>query len=273
MELMYRADLHCHSTCSDGTLSPEELLAEAKRKELSALSITDHDTVEAYTEETFRVAEKLGIRLFPGVEFSSRHENYPIHILGYAFDRTPALQDFCAQHQKRRRERNRAILRKLQEQKILIEEEELKRFGRECSIGRPHIAQLMLEQGVVSTIQEAFDLYIGEGKSCFEPGTSFTPEETLEVIHAASGKAFIAHPHLIQKQKVLDAILEMDFDGIECYYGLFHHGQEKKWLKIAKKKGWLISGGSDFHGSVKPHVQLGCSWVDEEAVLKLFGAS
>ena len=111
------------------------------------------------------------------------------------------------------------------------------------------------------------------GESCFCPGLSFTPEETIEKIHAASGKAIIAHPHLIRKPKLLEAILEMDFDGIECHYGLHHHGQERRWLKIAKQKEWLITGGSDFHGAVKPNIQLGCSWVDEEATMKLFGES
>ena len=254
-------------------MTPLELIAAAKERELSAISITDHDTIDAYTDEVFEEARALHIGLFPGVEFSSRHENYPIHILGYAFKCTPELLAFCAQHQKRRKERNRAILKKLRENDLVIEEKELERFGSKTALGRPHIAQLMMEKKLVRTIQEAFNLYIGEGKSCFEPGFSFTPEETIHQIHAALGKAFIAHPHLIQKPKIVESVVEMDFDGIECYYGLHHHGQEKKWLNLAKKKGWLVSGGSDFHGSVKPHVQLGCSWVNEETVIKLFGES
>lgn len=268
---MYRADLHCHSTCSDGTFSPTQILELAKEKELSALSITDHDTISAYTKETYEKAESLQLRLLPGVEFSSRIQDYPIHILGYAFQPTPALLAFCKQHQVRRKQRNRAILEKLKLKGIVIEEEELTALGIAKTIGRPHIAQIMVQKGAVRSIQEAFNLYIGEGKSCFEAGDSVTPQETIAAIHQASGKAFIAHPHLIQNQKILEAVLEMDFDGVECYYGLFHHGQEKKWLNITKKNKWLVSGGSDFHGSIKPNIQLGCSWVDESRVLKIFG--
>jgi len=181
------------------------------------------------------------------------------------------LLAFCAEHQKRRKDRNRMILQKLREKEIFIEESELDRFGTERTIGRPHIAQLMMEKTIVSTIQEAFNLYIGDGKSCFQSGISYTPEETIDQIHAASGKAFIAHPHLIKKQQVLETILGMNFDGIECYYGRYRQPHERRWLNLAKKKGWLISGGSDFHGSIKPNIQLGCSWVDEQAVIKIFG--
>ena len=128
----------------------------------------------------------------------------------------------------------------------------------------------MLEKGAVSSIQEAFDRFIGEGKPCFEPGESVTPEETIQIIQNAGGKAFIAHPHLVRKGSVLNALLSMPFDGIECYYGRFHN-HEKRWLTVAERNGLLVSGGSDFHGTVKPHTELGCSWVPEEEVMKIFG--
>jgi len=267
---MYRADLHCHSTCSDGTLSPSELLHLAKEKSLSGIAITDHDTLDAYTDELFTEAKSLGVHLFVGVEFSTRHKGYPVHLLGYGVQKTEEILAFCALHQKRRFMRNRAILENLKRLSIVIEEEELGDPSAR-TVGRPHIAQILLERGVVSSIQEAFDRFMGEGKPCFEPGESFTPEETIKMIHKAHGKAFIAHPHLVKKSSALKELLEMPFDGIECYYGRYSP-QEKKWLGIAKEKGWLISGGSDFHGSVKPHIELGCSWVDEENAIKLFGS-
>ncbi len=267
---MYRADLHCHSTCSDGTCTPLELLKLAKEKGLSGIAIADHDTLDAYTEELFSQAKELGVKLYVGVEFSTRHKDYPVHILGYDVQKNPEILAFCEKHQERRLERNRAILEKLSRLSMVIDEKELG-DPSDRTIGRPHIAQLLMKKGYVQSIQEAFDRFLGEGKPCFEAGRSFGVEETITKIHEAGGKAFIAHPYLVKKRAVLKDLLEMPFDGIECYYSLFHNGQEKKWLEIAEKKGWLVSGGSDFHGSVKPHVQLGCSWVSEENVLKIFG--
>lgn len=267
---MKRADLHCHSTCSDGTCTPEQLLHLAKEKELFALAITDHDTLDAYTDELFAEAKEVGVKLYTGVEFSTRQKGYPVHLLGYGVNKTEEILAFCAEHQKRRLKRNKTILEKLRRLSIIVEEEELG-DPADRTIGRPHIAEVLLKKHYVSSIQEAFDRYIGEGKPCFDPGESFTPEKTIDVIHQAGGKAFIAHPHLVRKKTILRELLEMNFDGLECYYGLFHGGQELRWLKIAEEKGWLVSGGSDFHGEIKPHISLGCSWVDEDRVHAIFG--
>lgn len=266
---MYRADLHCHSTCSDGTCSPSELLLLAKEKGLRGLAITDHDTLDAYTKKLFSEAKSLGVKLFVGVEFSTRHKGYPVHLLGYGVEKTPEILDFCEKHQERRLYRNRIILEKLKRLSIIINEEELGN-PKDRTVGRPHIAQLLLEKGIVSSIQEAFNRFIGEGKPCFESGESVTPEETIQIIQNAGGKAFIAHPHLVRKGAVLNALLSMPFDGIECYYGRFNN-HEKRWLAVAERNGLLVSGGSDFHGTVKPHIELGCSWAGEDDVLKLFG--
>ena len=191
-------------------------------------------------------------------------------MLGYGIKKTDEILKFCQKHQERRLNRNRMILEKLRRFSIIIEEEELG-DPRDRTVGRPHIAELLLKKHYIASIQEAFDRYFGEGKPCFVPGDSFTPEETIAVIHNAQGKAFIAHPHLVKKSEILRDLYTMDFDGIECYYGLFLKGQEKKWLKVAEEKGWLVSGGSDFHGSIKPHIQLGCSWVDEARIKAIFG--
>lgn len=265
----YRADLHCHSTASDGTLTPEEILHLAKESGLSAISITDHDTLAAYTPENFALAEKLGVKLFTGVEFSARYHAISVHILGYNVENSGKLSAFCAEHERRRNDRNRTILEKLKERSFFISEEELLEMSTGSIVGRPHIAQVMVKKGYVKSIEQAFDRYIGERKSCFVPGESFSIQQTLDAIHEAKGKAFIAHPHLIQRNGILRVLLGMDFDGIECYYSIFH--QEKKWLKLAAEKKLLVSGGSDFHGAVKPHIKLGCSWVNRETAEKIFG--
>lgn len=267
----YRADLHCHTTCSDGTLTPEQVLHLAKERGLSGLSITDHDTLDAYTDETFALAKELGIELFTGVEFSTRYHKISVHILGYGIKKTDRLLKFCEAHKLRRNVRNRAILEKLRNLSLIVTDEELEAKKTGEVVGRPHIAQIMVEKGYVKNIQDAFDRYIGDRKCCFVEGEPFGVQETIDEIHVASGKAFIAHPHLIQKSGILKILLGMNFDGIECYYSLLYNEMEKKWLKIAKEKNWLISGGSDFHGEVKPQIPLGCSWVDREAVDRIFG--
>lgn len=268
--MTFRADLHCHSTCSDGTLSPVELIALAKERGLSGLSITDHDTVAAYTT-AIPAAKAAGIRLGTGVEFSCEHQGISVHILGYDYllDAS-SIKELCARHKKRRTERNRAILANLKQHRMPIDEEELKKFGEERTIGRPHIAQLMIEKGYVSSLKDAFNRYLGEGKLCYAKGEVFTALEAITSLHQAEGKAFVAHPQLLPKKSSLKEILALPFDGIECYYSLFAKETAQKWLDIAKTKKWLISGGSDFHGAVKPNIALGCSFVDQETFDRIF---
>ncbi len=266
----FRADLHCHSTCSDGTLMPQELIKHAIEIGLKGLSITDHDTVDAYNE-ALPFAKSLQFDLIPGVEFSAMHKNATVHILGYAFHLNDAeLLSFCKRHTERRSDRNQQILQKLAKMGIKITEEDIRLANDKLhSIGRPHIAQAMRAKGYVQSIQDAFKKYIGEGKPAYASGESFSVEETLERIHRANGLAVIAHPHLIDDQRILKGLLDMNFDGIECFYSKFSREHSARWIEIAQKKNWLMTGGSDFHGSVKPNVPLGCSWVNEETFLKL----
>lgn len=129
----------------------------------------------------------------------------------------------------------------------------------------------MIKKGYVQSVQEAFHLYIGENKPCYAPGVSkYTVEKTIEKIHEAKGLAVIAHPHLIEDGKIVNALLSMPFDGIEGYYARFSPEQEERWIKVGKRKGWLITGGSDFHGEIKPNNPLGCSWVGEETFNVLY---
>ena len=265
---MFRADLHAHTTCSDGSLSPEELVVHAKQIGLSALAITDHDTVDAYPQAIVK-AKEVGLILGTGVEFSSVYENMSVHILGYdVIIDHPELLRLCERHSQRRTLRNRLILEKLELHQMLITEEELMKKG--TLLGRPHIAQLMVEKGYVSTISQAFQKYIGDERCCYVRGSSFTVEETIEVIHQAGGKAFLAHPHLMDHKNKIRSLLKSPFDGIECYYAKFPLKAEKPWLKMAEKLGLLFSGGSDFHGAAKEYISLGSSWVDEPAFHSIF---
>ncbi len=266
----FRADLHCHSTCSDGTLSPEEIVKMASDIGLKGLSITDHDTVDAY-QSAIPAAKKLGIELISGVEFSSMQDDVSVHILAYSFPiDSPIIKDFCQRHVQRRTNRNREILQNLRRHGMSINEEDVLEVvpssppHSHSTIGRPHIALALLKKGYIKTIQEGFSKYLAEGKCCYAPGESFSVEKTLDIIHQAQGLAVIAHPHLVDPPRILKKLLEMNFDGIECYYARFTKEYQKHWLKIAEHRQWLVTGGSDYHGSIKPNISLGVSWVDEK---------
>lgn len=266
----FLADLHCHSTCSDGTLSPTQVVYLANEIKLNGLAITDHDTIAAY-DEALKMAQNCHLPLISGVEFSAIHDQTSVHILGYSFSlHSQSLKDFCVQHSQRRSLRNQAILELLTSQGMPITEEELKASTPHAVIGRPHIALIMMKKGYVDSIQQAFQLYIGEGKPCYYPGYKVSVEETLSHIHQAKGLAVIAHPHLIYNTKVVKDLTEMNFDGIEAHYARFNPAQNERWLKIGMRKGWLITGGSDFHGDIKPHLPLGCNGVSEEVFSILY---
>ncbi len=262
----FRADLHCHTSCSDGTTSPQEIIKLACEKGLSGLSITDHDTIEAY-KTAIPAAKDLGLPLISGVEFSAIHRQTSVHILAYSFSLgSSLLQEFCLKHSQQRTERNQKILALLSSHRMPLTEAEIQDYLPTSPkiIGRPHIAFAMLKRGYVSSIQEAFSKYIGEGGPCYAMGHYFSVEETIELIHQTKGLAVIAHPHLIENPTIMQDLLHMNFDGIEGYYGRFIASQQERWVKIGKKKGWLITGGSDFHGEMKPNLSLGSSWVNEE---------
>ena len=262
----FQADLHCHSNISDGELTPSELLYLAKKNGLSGLSITDHDTINGYTKDLFDLAKELEIELLSGIEISSSLNNETVHILGYGFDyNSKVLKSFLDEVQEKRYNRNILILEKLAGVSIKIEEKEL--YGkqdRNVTIGRPHIAKLMVEKGYVKDFKTAFNEFLKDGGLCYVAGEKFSPNEVIDILHEASAKAVLAHPQQISKLDVLNAVLEMPFDGIEVYYGKMMWHKEKRWLRIAKRKGLLITGGSDFHGDIKPFLNLGCSWVSKE---------
>lgn len=264
----FRADLHCHTTCSDGTETPSQVIDLASTYDLQGLAITDHDTIDAY-QEAIPYAKQKKVDLISGIEFSASHRESSVHILGYSFNlNSPSIRNLCQRHQKRRAKRNQAILDLLDYHGMPLAQDDFPEgYASEVphhSIGRPHIAIAMIKKGYVKSVQEAFQHYIGEGKCCYTKGESLSVDETIEVIHQAQGLAVIAHPHLIDDSQILTDLLQMSFDGIEGYYARFPKNEHERWIKIGAKKGWIITGGSDFHGTIKPNLPLGCSWVNKE---------
>jgi len=259
-----RADCHCHTTFSDGSLSVTALLDLAKERGLYGLSITDHDTIEAY-ETALDYAKRLEIKLISGIEISTEHRRTPIHVLGYAFDlKNQDLQDFCKRLQQDRANRNQEILARLTKMKMPITLEEIKTIFPLSTIGRPHIAHLMVTKGYVKTLKQAFDRFLGDKKRAYVAGFQVAVEVAIELIQRAGGIAVLAHPSYIQPARILPELLAMPFDGIEAYYGQLTLKQVAPWLEIAKKKNWLVTGGSDFHGQKKAYQSLGCAFTPEE---------
>lgn len=266
-----RADLHIHSTCSDGTCTPEEILLLAKQIGLFGLSITDHDSIDAYTPTFLSRAQELEIEILPGIEVSSEFSYENHHILGYGFDLSyEPFITFVKKIQKYRHDRNEQIFDKLDQKGIKIDRNSLYEKSHPHVVGRAHIAMKLVEMGIVPTFQKAFDLYLKQDACCYATGKRYSSKEVIESIHSAKGKAVLAHPHLIKRKTAL-ALLQLPFDGIEVYYAKFPLSQEKPWEKLAEKKGLLKTGGSDFHGTIKPLNSLGCSWVLKDIFDKLRG--
>ena len=250
-------DLHIHSTCSDGTYTPKEIVDAIQRLEFSGFSITDHDVMDAYSEDLFHYAEKKGVEMIKGVELSSAFAGRSIHILGYFFNQKDSLIPFFERLKRAREERNEEILSRLKKKGIALSREDIKGNGR-C-----HIACALYEKGYVSSQKEAFSKWIGDGKPCFFLGERPSVEETIERIHQAGGKSVLAHPALLKDTSLLEKLLQFPFDGIECFYGF---EKREEMVDLARKKRKALIGGSDFHGSMKPSIQIGCSYTTEKEV-------
>ncbi len=254
-------DLHTHSTCSDGTTTPTDLLREAAEADLCAISLTDHDTMAGVTE-ALAAGDKAGIEVIPGVEVSANHDGQEVHILGYGLDRfNPDLIALLTELQLIRKERNRQILEKLAKLNIKIDRDELKASGSGL-IGRPHIARLLVRQKAVSSFDQAFRKYLKKDGLAYAAATQLPASETIKRIKQAGGLAVLAHPTTIDKSlnrisKVIKCLHKKGLDGIEAIYP----GHSKKTCKtlfsLAEDLDLLITGGSDFHGAGKQGISIG----------------
>lgn len=236
---------------------------QAHQLGISALSITDHDTVGGI-QEAYSQARVNQVLFISGVEISASCKEKAVHILGYGFDPcNESFESFLAHQQQARQHRNEQMLDKLASYKLKLEKSII--LDQKGVVGRVHIAKELLRQGYVQTLQEAFHKWIGDSACCFVHGIKPSVGDCIRALHAAGGRAFLAHPHLMDKAFAFKVIKEHALDGLEAYYGRFNKNFQKFWLELACKKGLLISGGSDFHGSIKPEGYLGSSFIDELA--------
>ncbi len=237
-------DLHMHTNCSDGVYSPEELTAMAVKANIQVMAISDHDTVAAYTEGHVFAS---GVRVIPAIEMSSEYDGEDVHILGYYIQPQHAvLQEYCTQFKTRRRLRAMEIVDRCRQLGYEMDEAAIEAvFAKGGTVGRPHIARMLVQKGYFPTVKDVFDKLLYRGGPAYVPYQRKTIEECIEIIHQAGGLAVLAHPGLIARS--LSDVLQRPFDGLEVY----HPQNKDRWpvyLHLAQERHWYISGGSDFHG-------------------------
>lgn len=263
------ADLHTHSTASDGQYTPSELVRLAKVRGLEVLALTDHDTIDGL-DEAVRAGKALGLRILRGVELSAR-EYRSLHILGYGFStESPALTKLCAEMKAGRDERKYRIIDFLHEKGVDVSLTEVEELAGGDVIGRPHFAQAMVRRGYVHNSREAFDRYLDTDE--FQRIERQKPDARtcIGTIHSAGGKVSLAHPYQVKLEDdaLEDLVRELSgygLDAIECYYPRHTVQQQAFYLHLAKKYRLHVTGGSDFHGErVKPDIALAALDLDVE---------
>ncbi len=269
-----RADFHTHSTASDGSLAPADLVRQASRRGLSILALTDHDTTLGLAAATAAASES-GIRLIPGIELSTDVEPGEIHILGYGIDPDDAtLQQTLATLRRARETRLDRMVERLRALGIDLDRDAIRPSTPGGSVGRPHVARAMIAAGYVASVPEAFERYIGNGKPGYIPSRRLTPAEAVRLIVQAGGLAIHAHPLTSPLfPDNLDALMAAGLAGIEAYYGEYSSEQRERLAAIAAEHGLLVSGGSDYHGEQFKHGRdLGAVEIPE-AVTRTFLAA
>ncbi|MFQ5868055.1 MAG: PHP domain-containing protein [bacterium] len=267
-------DLHIHSTFSDGTLTPEEIVKYASRMGLAAIAITDHDNTDG-TLSAIRAGKKLGVEVVPGVELSVEPESpqdEEIHIMGYYMNwQDENFQEKLRHFREARRGRAHQILEKLGRLGIKIDPQQLFELAGKGSVGRMHVAKVLREEGFVRYLQEAFDLYLAYGKPAYIPKLRLPSQEAIELISRIGGISVIAHPvYGGNSREIIQKLKGFALDGIEVYYP--HHTPEdvKRFQSWAKEFGLLITGGSDCHGgTVDDEVLIGSPRVPYEILEQL----
>jgi len=259
---MSRIDLHLHTTHSDGSFSPAEVLRRAHMAGVTALAITDHDIVSGIPEAITAGAE-LGIEIIPGVEISSRVGNSELHILGYCLRwQDPELNRRMADLRESRHNRNPQIIERLRALGLDVTYEEVRALAGTDSVGRPHIARLLMDKQYVTSAKDAFDRYLSEGRPAYVARELPTPADAVSWIRAAGGVAVLAHPTWAKVSgeglnTLLTTLKGDGLGGIEVHYSTHTKRQTTEYLDLAKRLDLLVTGGSDFHGITKPDIEVG----------------
>lgn len=242
-----KVDLHIHTSFSDGYYSPDQVIYKAKENGIDVLSITDHDNLNGIPDAV-EAAKEFGIEVIPGVEISSDISDREVHILAYFVEQNnPELERYLSFFREERIKRAERIVKKLNTLGLSLHINDVLEFAQNCAVGRPHIAQAMLEKNLVSTYFEAFNKYIGNGCPAYEKKVHISPQSAFKIIADAGGLSFIAHPGYMP-ESILKALIEGGVDGIEVLHPSHSPQQIKFYKGIVNEYFLLESGGSDFHG-------------------------
>lgn len=271
-----KLDMHIHSTGSDGTYDFEEIIDIAIKKELEIFSITDHDNLNVQKDARNYCKDK-DIKYITGVEISTEYPNM-LDVLGYGIDLdNELLNKSLKEIQDYRIRRNDMMVDKLNELGLTIDLLEIRDVAGSDIIGRPHIARVLMNKGYVNTMDEAFSVYLGNNKKAFVPKIKLKPENAIEIITKAGGKAVLAHPkYITNSDDRLNSLIKKFKDaglwGIEAFYSKHRRSDIDKFKNLAKKFDLNITAGSDFHGDNKPEIDLGMEICDDfldESIRKL----
>lgn len=240
-----KVDLHMHTTCSDGVYTPQELIRRAAQANIRMLAITDHDTVEAHVSGYTRSQEVEVIR---AIEMSSRYGEEDVHILGYDIDvRNQALQSYCRDYSQRRKIRAWRMFQRCLDLGYTLDAQAFEALlAKKGSVGRPHIARLLIEKGYFTEVGEVFHAILHRGAPAYVPYERESIASCIQLIHQAGGMAVLAHPGLIADG--LEAVLQYPFDGMEVYHPK-QRGHFDTYEKLAYRHHFLMTGGSDYHGT------------------------
>lgn len=246
-------DLHTHTTASDGTLTPCEIIDAAVKSGLAGIAITDHDTVAGLDIALeYKKQHNLPVEVIPGIEMNTEYDDDEVHILGYFIDyHDSRLINRLSEIKEARYTRASNMVTRLQKMGFSIDLAQVERLAQGDLIGRPHIARALMEKGYVFSIKEAFNKYINRGKPAYVPRYKFLPEEAIELIQNAGGISVLAHPGLINNQDSIARFINMGIDGLEVFYPEHSNRQVNYYLLLCACNNLLITGGSDFHGLEK----------------------
>lgn len=259
---MTEIDLHIHTTASDGTLTPSEVIQLAKERQLKAIAITDHDTVDG-VEEALEEGQRVSLEVVPGVEISVNVRTGSLHLLGYFVEtRRGVLREKLERLKQARSERNPRIAERLNDLGINITYQEVVRGSGGGQVGRPHFAQVLVDRGYARSINEAFDRYLAQGAPAYVDKYRFEAEEAIDIILKAEGVPVLAHPSSLDRtpgdlEKLVAQLIRYGLKGIEVFYPDHTPQQIALYRRLAKRFGLVVTGGSDFHGTLIEKAQLG----------------
>jgi 3',5'-nucleoside bisphosphate phosphatase len=242
-------DLHSHTTASDGTLTPRELVAAAARRGVRVLAITDHDSTDGLREAFDEAARWPPLTIVPGLEINCDVPGAEVHILGYYVDHEAAwFQDFLRAQRVERAARVHRIAARLAELGMPIDPAEVFAIVREGSPGRPHVAQVMVNRGYVTSVREAFDKYLHANGPANVPRKRLTPADAVRIIRRAHGVPVFAHPGLADRDALVPELVDAGLMGIEAWYAEHSAAQTAHYRELCRQHGLVATGGSDYHG-------------------------